>query len=79
MPKTDAHEAGLLSAFDKGALKSVATKAELSEFKAAARRSIASSARTRERRTHSSMHWLTSEYCYNNRFIMKFNLAMSFL
>lgn len=37
MPKTDAYEADLLGAFDKGALKSVATKAELSRFKAAAR------------------------------------------
>jgi predicted DNA binding CopG/RHH family protein len=37
MPKTDAYEAELLSAFDKGTLKSVATKAELSKFKAAAR------------------------------------------
>ena len=37
MPKTDAYEADLLAAFDKGALKSVATKAELARFKAAAR------------------------------------------
>lgn len=37
MPKTDAYEAELLSAFDKGTLKSVATKAELSKFRAAAR------------------------------------------
>ena len=37
MPKTDAYEADLPGAFDKGALKSVATKAELSRFKAAAR------------------------------------------
>jgi len=37
MPKTDAYEAELLAAFDKGALKSVATKAELANFKAAAR------------------------------------------
>ena len=37
MPKTDAYEAQLLAAFDKGALKSVATKAELAKFKAAAR------------------------------------------
>ena len=37
MPKTDAYEADLLAAFDKGTLKSVATKAELSRFKAAAR------------------------------------------
>lgn len=37
MPKTDAFEVELLAAFDKGALKSVATKAELAKFKAAAR------------------------------------------
>lgn len=37
MPKTDAYEAELLAAFDKGALKSVATKAELAKFKVAAR------------------------------------------
>ena len=37
MPKTDAYETEVLSAFEKGSLKSVATKAELSKFKAAAR------------------------------------------
>jgi predicted DNA binding CopG/RHH family protein len=37
MPKTDPYERELLSAFDKGTLKSVATKAELSKLKAAAR------------------------------------------
>lgn len=37
MPKTDAYEAELLAAFDKGALKLVATKVELAKFKAAAR------------------------------------------
>ncbi len=37
MPKTDVYESELLAAYDKGALKSVATKAELSKFKAAAR------------------------------------------
>lgn len=37
MPKTDAYESELLEAFDKGALKSVATKAEWAKFKAAAR------------------------------------------
>ena len=37
MPKTGAYEVEVLSAFEKGALKSVATKAELSRFKAAAR------------------------------------------
>jgi predicted DNA binding CopG/RHH family protein len=37
MPKTDAYEIEILSAFEKGKLKSVATKAELAKFKAAAR------------------------------------------
>ena len=37
MPKTDSYETEVLSAYDKGSLKSVATKAELSKFKAAAR------------------------------------------
>ncbi len=37
MPKIDRYESELLAAFDKGALRSVATKAELSKFRAAAR------------------------------------------
>ena len=37
MSKIDAYESELLSAFEKGTLKSVATKAELSKFRAAAR------------------------------------------
>jgi predicted DNA binding CopG/RHH family protein len=37
MPKTDAYEAEVLSAFERGALKSVATRAELARFKSAAR------------------------------------------
>ena len=37
MPKTDAYEQDVLSAYEKGKLKSVATKAELAKFKAAAR------------------------------------------
>lgn len=37
MPKTDSYEIELLAAYDKGSLKSVATKTELSKFKAAAR------------------------------------------
>lgn len=37
MPGTDAYEAELLSAFERGALKSVATRAELAKFKSAAR------------------------------------------
>ena len=37
MPKTDPYEAELLAAYDKGSLKSVATKLELSKIKAAAR------------------------------------------
>ena len=37
MPKTDPYEVELLEAYDKGSLKSVATKSELAKFKAAAR------------------------------------------
>lgn len=37
MPKIDAYELEVLTAFEKGQLKSVATKAELTKFKAAAR------------------------------------------
>lgn len=37
MPKTDAYEQEILGAFEKGKLKSVATKAELARLKAAAR------------------------------------------
>jgi predicted DNA binding CopG/RHH family protein len=37
MPKIDSYEQQIIAAFDKGRLKSVATKAELAKFKAAAR------------------------------------------
>ena len=37
MPKIDTYELEVLTAFDEGQLKSVATKAELAKFKAAAR------------------------------------------
>lgn len=37
MPKIDDYENEILAAFDKGQLKSVASKAELAKFKAAAR------------------------------------------
>jgi predicted DNA binding CopG/RHH family protein len=37
MPRIDAYEREILTAFEKGKLKSVATKAELSKFRAAAR------------------------------------------
>jgi predicted DNA binding CopG/RHH family protein len=37
MPKTDDYELEVLSAYEKGQLKSVASKAELARFKAAAR------------------------------------------
>ena len=37
MPNTDEYELELLNAYEKGKLKSVATKAELAKFKAAAR------------------------------------------
>jgi predicted DNA binding CopG/RHH family protein len=41
MPKLDAYEAEVLDAFEKGALASVATKAELEQFRAAARATAA--------------------------------------
>ena len=37
MPNVDAYEREILKAFEKGKLKSVATKAELDKFRAAAR------------------------------------------
>lgn len=37
MPKIDPDEAGLIAAYEKGALRSVATKSELARYKAAAR------------------------------------------
>lgn len=37
MPNVDAYERDILAAFEKGKLKSVATKAELEKFRAAAR------------------------------------------
>lgn len=37
MPKTDPYETEVLTAFEKGMLKSIATKSELAKFKAAAR------------------------------------------
>jgi predicted DNA binding CopG/RHH family protein len=37
MTKLDAYETQVLAAFDRGELKSVATKAELAKFRAAAR------------------------------------------
>ena len=37
MPKTDPYETELLTSFEKGTLKSIATKSELSKFKAVAR------------------------------------------
>ena len=37
MNKTDAYEREVIAAFDKGSLKSVATKAEMAKFKAVAR------------------------------------------
>jgi predicted DNA binding CopG/RHH family protein len=37
MPKIESYEHEVLAAFEKGQLKSVATKAELAKFKAAAR------------------------------------------
>jgi hypothetical protein len=58
MPKTDAYETALLSAFESGTLKSVATKAELTKFKAAAR---ATAIKDRGLNTQDSLGDLQSE------------------
>lgn len=58
MPKTDAYETALLSAFESGTLKSVATKAELAKFKAAAR---ATAIKDRGLNTQDSLGDLQSE------------------
>lgn len=56
MPKIDPYEAELLTAFEKGALKSVATKAELAKFKAAARATAIKDRRVNIRLSTGDLH-----------------------
>jgi hypothetical protein len=46
MPKNDAYDKEILGAYEKGQLKSVATKAELAKLKAAARATAIAAAKT---------------------------------
>lgn len=49
MPKADVYEREILDAFEKGSLPSVATKSELSELKADAKRAAARAAKRQTR------------------------------
>jgi predicted DNA binding CopG/RHH family protein len=56
MPKIDDNELDVLSAFEKGQLKSVATKAELAKFKAAARATAIKDRRVNIRLSSGDLH-----------------------
>ena len=56
MPKTDRYDDELLAAFDKGALKSIATKAELSRFRAVARATAIKDRRVNVRLSSGDLH-----------------------
>lgn len=56
MPKTDRYEDEILAAFDKGTMKSVATKAELSKFRAAARSTAIKDRRVNIRLSSGDLH-----------------------
>ncbi len=56
MPKTDRYEDDILAAFDKGAMKSVATKAELAKLRAAARSTAIKDRRVNIRLSSGDLH-----------------------
>ena len=56
MPKVDTYEAAVLSAFEKGRLKSVATKAELARLRAAARATAVKDRRVNIRLSAGDLH-----------------------
>ena len=56
MPKTDRYEDEILAAFDKGAMKSVATKAELAKFRATARSTATKDRRVNIRLSSGDLH-----------------------
>lgn len=56
MPKPDPYEAEILAAYEQGALKSVATKAELATLKAAARATATKNRRVNIRRSTVDLH-----------------------
>jgi len=56
MPKLDAYESDVLAAFEKGQLKSVATKAQLAKARAAARATSIKDRRVNIRLTSGDLH-----------------------
>ena len=56
MPKTDRYDDEILAAFDKGALKSIATKAELAKFRAVARATAIKDRRVNIRLSSGDLH-----------------------
>jgi len=56
MPKFDAYELEILKAYEKGHLKSVATKSELTKFKAAARATAIKDRRINIRLSSADLH-----------------------
>ena len=56
MPKIDSYELEVLGAFEKGALKSVATKSELAKLKAAARATAVKDRRVNIRLSSSDLN-----------------------
>ena len=58
MPKTDRYEDEILAAFDKGAMKSVATKAELSKMRAAARATAIKDRRVNIRLSSGDLYYI---------------------
>ena len=56
MPKTDPSETALIADFENGALKSVATKAELSKLKAVARATATKDRRVNIRLSSGDLH-----------------------
>ncbi len=56
MPKTERYEDEILAAYDKGALTSVATKAELSKFRSVARATAIKDRRVNIRLSSGDLH-----------------------
>lgn len=56
MPKIDRYDDEILAAFEKGALKSVATKAELAKFRAVARATAIKDRRVNIRLSSGDLH-----------------------
>ena len=66
MPKIDSYEQEIIAAFDKGSLKSVATKAELAKFKLAARATAIKDKRVNIRLSSGDLHDIQAKALQNN-------------